>query len=115
MIGRFASPGCRTILQRHGPESLRHPVSTGVPRVSLTIIASRVNVTVHYVSQSGPTHIKACRKPGIICPVIGNPDGSWVKFKSPVPVDCCVWPIEVPTLNVGTERSMLNMGASAAK
>ena len=32
-----------------------------------------------------------------------------------MPVDFCVWPVAVPTLNVGTDRSMLNMGASAEK
>ena len=84
-------------------------------RVSCTITASHVHVTVHSASQSGPTPIKVWRKPVIICPVIGNTDGSWGKFKSPVPVDCCVWPVAVPTLTLGDERSTLTMGASAAK
>ena len=47
--------------------------------------------------------------------MIGNPDGRWGKFKSPVPIDCCVCPVAVPTLTVGTERSVLTMGESAAK
>ena len=76
MIGRFSSLGCKAILQRRGPKFLRHPISTDVPRVSCTITASRVNMTVQSVSQSGTTPIKVWRKPGIICPVIGNPDGS---------------------------------------
>ena len=50
----------------------------------------------------------------IICPVIGNPDGSWGKFKSPVPVDCCVWPVAVPTLMVGAKSLTLTMGEYAA-
>ena len=115
MLGRFSSTGCRAILQRRGSEFLRHPVSTGVPRASRTITAARVNVTVKSASHIGPNPIKVWRNPGIICPVIGNPDGSWGKFKSPVPVDCCDWPVAVPTLTVGAERSTLNMGVSAAK
>ena len=114
-MGRFASSGCREILQSHGPEALSHPVSIGVPWLSHTITASRMKVTVPSASQSGPTPIKVWRKTGNICSVIGNPDGSWGKFKSPVLVDCCVWPVAVPTLTVGDERSMLTMGASAAK
>ena len=90
MLDRFSSPGCGAIIQRRGPEFSRHPVSTGMSRVSRTITASRVNVTVQSASQSGPTPIKVWRKPGIILPVIGNPDGIWGKFKSPVPVYCCV-------------------------
>ena len=99
-MGRLASPGCRAILQSRGPEASLHPVINCVPWVSFTIAASRVKVTVQSASQSGPTPIKVWRKPGIICPVIGNPDGIWDKFKSPVPLDCCVWPVAVPTLNV---------------
>ena len=76
ILGRFSSPSCRAILQRRGPEFSRHPVSTGVLRASRTITAARVNVTVKYASQSGHTPIKVWRNPGIICPVIGNPDGS---------------------------------------
>ena len=72
-------------------------------------------MTVHFASHSGSTPIKVLRKPGIIFPVIRNPDGRWSKFKSPVPVDCCVCPVAVPTLTVWAERSMLTMGASAAK
>ena len=115
MLVRFSSPGCREIIQRRGPEFSHHPVSTCVPRVSRTMTASRVNVTVQSASQSGPTPIKVCRKPGIIFPVFGNPDGIWGKFKSPVPVDFFVWPVAVPTLTVGAERLTLTMGESAAK
>ena len=46
------------------------------------------------------------------CPLIGNPDGRWGKSKSPVPVDCWVLPVAVPTLNFGAERSMLTIGES---
>ena len=74
-----------------------------------------MKVTVKSESQSGSTPIKVWRKPGIICPVIGNPDGIWGKFNSPMPVDCYVWPVAVPNLTVGSERLMLTMGASAAK
>ena len=77
ILGRFSSPGCRAILQRRGPELSCHPVSTDVPRASLTITSARVNVTVQFASQSGPTPIKVWQNPGIICPMIGNPDGSW--------------------------------------
>ena len=45
-------------------------------------------------------------------PLIGNPDGRWGKSKSPVPVDCWVLPVAVPTLNFGAERSMLTIGES---
>ena len=115
ILGRFYSPGCREILQRRGPEFSRHPVSTGVPRESLTITAACVNVTVQSASQSGPTPIKVWRNPSTICPVIGNPDGGWGKFNSPVPVDCCDWPVAVTTLNFGAERLTLTMGAYAGK
>ena len=80
MLGRFSSPGFRAIIQRRGPDLSRHPVSNGAPQASLTITAARVNVTVHSASKSGPTPINVWRNPGIICPVIGNPDGSWGKF-----------------------------------
>ena len=115
IIGRLYSPGCREILQRRSHEFLLHPVSTGVPLSSLTITAVRVNVTIQSASQSGPTTIKVWRNPGIICPVIGNTEGSWGKFKSPVPVDFCDWPVAVPTFTFGAERSTLAMGASTEK
>ena len=93
----------------------RQPVSTGVPCLSRTMTASRVNVTVQSASHSRPTPIKAWRKPVMRCPLIGNPDGRWVKFKSPVPVDCWVCPVSVPNLNFGAKRSMLNTGESVEK
>ena len=86
-----------------------------MPRVSFTNNASRVKVTVQSASQSGPTPINVWQKPGIICPVIGNPDGSCGKFKSPVPVGFCVWTVAVPTLTVRANRSTFTMGASTAK
>ena len=49
------------------------------------------------------------------CPLIGNPDGRWVNYKSPVTVDCWVWPVAMPTLTFGAERSMLTIGASVEK
>ena len=112
ILGRFSSSGCRAILQRRGPEFSRHPVSTGVPRASLTITAARVNVTVQSESQSGPTSIKVWQNPGMICPVIGNPDRIWGK---PVPVDFCDWPVAVPNLTFGAKMLTLTMGAYAAK
>ena len=36
------------------------------------ITAERVNVTVQYTSQSGPTPIKVWQNPGMICPVTGS-------------------------------------------
>ena len=74
-----------------------------------------MNVTVQSASYSGPTHIKVCLNPGMICPVTGNPEGSWERFNSPVPVEFWDWPVAVPTVNFGAERSMLTMGASAEK
>ena len=47
--------------------------------------------------------------------MIGNPEGSWDKFKSPVPMNCCDCPVAVPTLTFGAERLTLTMGASAEK
>ena len=83
--------------------------------ISHTNNASHVKVTVQPASQSGPTPIKVLRKTDIICPMIGNPDVRWGKFKFPGPVYYCVWPVVVPTLTVGAERSRLTMGASAEK
>ena len=47
--------------------------------------------------------------------MIGNPDGRWGKSKSPVPLDCWVFPIAVPTLAFRAERSMLTIGALVEK
>ena len=76
ILSRFSSLCCRAILKRRGPDFLRHPVSTGVPWASINITAVHVNVTVKSASHSGPTPIKLWQNPGIICPVIGNHDGS---------------------------------------
>ena len=114
-MGRFSSPGCRAILQSRGPEASRHPVSTGVPSWFCKIAALRVKMTVQSASQSGPTPIKVWWKPGMKCPLIGNHDERWGKFKSPVPVDCWFCPVVVPTLTLRAEKLMLTMGASVAK
>ena len=82
-------------------------------RASLTITATGVNVTVHSASHSGPTHIKVCQNPGMICPVTGNPERRFGIFNSHVPVDCWDWPVAVPTVTVGAEQSTLTMGESA--
>ena len=115
MLGRFYLPVWRAILQRRGPDCSRKPVSTEIPRTSLTIKAARVNVTVQSTSHIRPTSIKVCLNPGMICPVTGKPDGSLGRFNSPVPVEFCVWPVAVPTVTLGAERSILTMGASAEK
>ena len=94
-FGRFELPGSGEILQRRGPECLRHPLSTGMMRASLTITATRVNMTVQSVLYSGPTPIKVCRNPGMIFPVTGNPEGNFGRFKSPVPVDYWDWSVAV--------------------
>ena len=58
IFGRFDFPSCRAILQRRGTDCSCHPVSTGMPRASLTITAAHVNVTVQSESHSGPTYEK---------------------------------------------------------
>ena len=115
IFGRFYLSVCRAIIQRRGPEFLRHPVSTGIPQASLTITAARVNVTVQSASYSGPTPIKVWQNPSMICPVTGNTEGVFGKFNSPVPVDFWDWPVAVPTVTFGSERYMLTMGASTEK
>ena len=79
---------------------------------SLTITSARVNVTVQSASHSRPTPIRVCQNPGMICPVTGNPEVSYGIFNFPVPVEFCDWPVAVPTVTFGAERSMLTMGAS---
>ena len=93
----------------------RQPVITGVPCLSCTTTSSRVKLTVQSASHSGPTPIKVWQKPGMRCPLIGNPDGRWGKSKFPVPVDYWVFPVSVPTLAFGAARYMLNTGASVEK
>ena len=90
----------------------RQPVSTGMLCLSCKITASRVKVTVKTASYSGTNPIKVWRKPGMRDPLIGNLNGRWGKSKSPVPVDCWVYPVAVPTLTFGAERYMLTTGAS---
>ena len=97
------------------PDCSRHPVSTGMPRASLTITAARVNVTVQSASHKGPTPIRVCRNPGMICPVTGNREVICGRFNSHVPVQSCDWPVAVPTVTFGPEQSVFTMGASAEK
>ena len=93
----------------------RQPVSTGVPCLSCTMTDLRVKANAKSASHSKPTPIKVWRKPGMSCPLIGKPNGRWGKSKSPVPVYCWVFPVAVPTLTFGAERSMLTTGVSAEK
>ena len=113
IFGRCSLSGCRAILQRGGPEFSCQPVSTGMPRESLTTTAAGVNITVQSESQSWHTPIKVWRNPGMICHVNRNPQGSLGEFSSPMPVDCWDWTVAVPPVTFGAERSMLNMGASS--
>ena len=108
-------PGCRAIIQRHGLDCSRHPVSTGMHCASLTITAVSVNLTVQSASHSRPTLIRVCWNPGMICPVTGNPEGSFGRFNSPVPVEFCDWTVAVPTVTFEAEQSILTIGASAEK
>ena len=87
-------------------------VITAVPCLLRTVTASRVKVTVQSESHSGTTPTKVWRKPGMRCPFIGNPDGRWVKSRSPVSVDCWVFPVAVSTVTFGAARYMLTTGAS---
>ena len=93
----------------------RQPVITGVPCLSRTMTASCMKVTVQSASYSGTTPIKVWRKPGIRCPLIGNPNWIWSKSKSPLRVDCWVCPIALPALTFGDSSSMLTTGASVEK
>ena len=115
ILGRFDSPTCRAILQSLDPVASRQPVSTGVPCLSRTMMASRVKVTVQSESHRGPTPIKVWQKPDTRCTLIGNPDGRWGKSKSPVPVDFWVCPVDMPTLTFGSVRSMLTTRESVEK
>ena len=115
ILGRSESPGCRAIIQSLEPLASHQPVSTSVPCLSHTMTDSRVKVTVHSASHSGPTPTKVWRKPGMSCPLTGNPNGIWGQSSSPVPVDCWVFPVAVPTVTFGAARSMLTTGASMAK
>ena len=91
------------------------PVSTAVPCLSCTMTALRVMVTVQSASHSGPKSTKIWRKPGMRCPLVGNPDGRWGKSRSPVPVDCWNCPVAMPTVTFGAARSMLTTGESMEK
>ena len=93
----------------------RQPVRTAVPCFSHMMTDSRVKVTAQSASHRGPTPIKVWRKPGIRYPLIGNSDGRWGKARLPVPDDCCIFPVAVPTVTFGAARSMLTTGASMEK
>ena len=90
-------------------------VSTAVPCLLRTVTASRVKVTVQSESHSGTTPTKVWRKPGMRCPLIGNPDGRWGKPRSFFPVDCCVCPVAVHTVTFGATQFMLTTGESMEK
>ena len=77
--------------------------------------ALRVKVTAQSASHRGPTHIKVWRNPGIRCPLIGNPNGIWGKARLPVPEDCWVLLVAVPTVTFGAARYMLTTEAYVAK
>ena len=93
----------------------RQPASTDVPCLSLTMSALHMKVNAQLVSHRGPTPIKVWRKPGMRCPLVGNSDGIWGKVKLPVPADCCVCPVAVPTVTLGAAWSMLSTRESVAK
>ena len=115
IVGRFYSPGCRSVCHSLGPVASRRPVSTAVPCLSLTMTASRVKVTAQSASHRVPTLIKLWPKPGIRFPFIGNSDEVWGKARLPVPEYCWVCPFAVPTVTFGVARSILKTGASVAK
>ena len=115
ILGRSDSPGCRDILQNQVPVDSRQPVSTAVPYLLRTMTASRVKVTVKPASHRGPTPITVWRKLDIRCPLVVNSNGRWGKAKFPVPADCCVCPVAVPTLTLGAAWSILTTRASTEK
>ena len=47
--------------------------------------------------------------------MIGNSDGRWGKARLPIPADCCVCLVVVPTVTLAVSQSMLTTGASVAK
>ena len=115
LLVRFDSPGCRDTRQSLGPVASRQPVSTDVPCLLRTMTASRVKVTAQSASRRAPTPIKVWKKPGIRCPLIGNPYGRWGKARLPVTADCWVCPVAVTTVTFGDTRSMLTTGAAVKK
>ena len=114
ILGRFDSPGCKDMQHSLGPVDSLQPVSADVPGLLRTMTALRVKVTVQLTLHRGPTPIKVRRKPGIRCPLIGNYDWRWGKDRLPVPADCCVCPVAVPTVTFCAARSMLTTGAYMA-
>ena len=115
ILGRFYSPGFRDIFHSLEPEASHQPVSNGVPCWSHMMMALNVKVTVQLASNSAPTPITVWRKPGMGCPLIGNPNRRWGMSKSPVPVEFWVCPVDVPILTFCSKRSMLTTGASVEK
>ena len=87
------------------------PVSTDAPCLSRTMTAPRMKVTVQSESHSWPTLTKVWQKIDMRCPLILNPEWIWGKSRSPVPVDCWVFPVAVRTVTFGAARSMLTTGA----
>ena len=115
IVGRFDSPSCRDIRQILSPVASLQPVSTAVFCLLRTMAALREKVTAQSASHRGPTTIKVWRKPGIRGPLIGNSDGRWGKDRLPVPANCWVLPVDVPTVTLCDARSMLTTGASVEK
>ena len=48
------------------------------------------------------------------CPLVGNSNRIWGKAKFPIPTECCVCPVSVPTVTLGAAQSVLTTGALAA-
>ena len=115
IMGRFESPGCKAIYHILEPVTSRQPVNTYVPCLLRTLSASHVKVTAQLASRRGTTSIKVWRKPGIRFPLIGNSDGRWGEPRLPVPWDCWVCPVALPTVTYGAARSMLTTGTTVAK
>ena len=113
VLGRSDSPGCSEIHKSQGPVDSRQLVSTALPCLSITMTALRVKVTAQSVSNRGPNPIMVWRNPGMRCPLLRNSDEILGKDKLPVPADCCVCPVAVPTVTLGAARSMLTTGALA--
>ena len=90
-------------------------VSTSMTCLLCTMTASHVKVTAQPASYRAPTPIKVWRKPDIRCPLVGNSNGRWGKAKLPVPKNCCVFPVAVPTVTRSAARSMLTTGVLAEK
>ena len=111
ILGRSESPRCRAIFQSRGPVNSLQPVSTAMPCFSLKVTALRVKVNAQSASHRGLTPIKVWRKPGMRCPLMGKSNRMCGKAKFPIPADCCVFPVSVPTVTLGAAQSMLTTGS----